>query len=444
MKKCIYIYDLKKQAETKSDEPIKNIKNEARFEKTIDKLLKGINSSESNGIKIFSQKIDGIELMASAEKLKRINSRDNQENLQSVLESYETKLKNGENIGKYALEILGEIYYSGISEKNGKVIIKPNKIKAQNIYEKVITDYPSSKDKEIYNNLLQLYSDNTLPIYDKEKVKKITRMMKQRGIPKEKKHTIIKEKNKKCSYVCSDLHGEYEVYKTIIDRVGEENKLYILGDVVDRGPDGIKILQDVMERQEKGQVEFFMGNHEYMMLQSMLGFAKKEELWTYNDKETREKYEELSKEEQEKKKNFLMDSLIYKQVKEDKQDYYLVHARAIQNINKESQTYREMLDDNVNKKIYESALFDSPGYECKAKDIPRDGIFTVVGHTPTFHNGYQIEFNKDYMDIDCGVSYGGNAALVNLTDGDVEYFSAQNIKEKEQQNKENTKENDEK
>ena len=77
---------------------------------------------------------------------------------------------------------------------------------------------------------------------------------------------VIISKNKKgtkvepSTYVCSDLHGEYPAYQAIIGQLKEKDKLYILGDVIDRGPDGIKILQDIMKRKEKGQVEFLIGN----------------------------------------------------------------------------------------------------------------------------------------------------------------------------------------
>ena len=40
-------------------------------------------------------------------------------------------------------------------------------------------------------------------------------------------------------YVMSDIHGCYEKYRQMLDliRFCEEDTLYILGDVVDRGPD---------------------------------------------------------------------------------------------------------------------------------------------------------------------------------------------------------------
>lgn len=47
-------------------------------------------------------------------------------------------------------------------------------------------------------------------------------------------------------YVMSDVHGLKDRYDRMIEYIHEEDTLYILGDVIDRGPDGIVILQDAM------------------------------------------------------------------------------------------------------------------------------------------------------------------------------------------------------
>ena len=52
-------------------------------------------------------------------------------------------------------------------------------------------------------------------------------------------------------YVCSDIHGMYDLYCRMLETVqfSDGDHLYILGDMIDRGPDGIKILQDVIDRE---------------------------------------------------------------------------------------------------------------------------------------------------------------------------------------------------
>lgn len=51
-------------------------------------------------------------------------------------------------------------------------------------------------------------------------------------------------------YAMSDLHGCYEKYIQMVEKIRfkSEDTLYVLGDVVDRGEDGIKILLDMMQR----------------------------------------------------------------------------------------------------------------------------------------------------------------------------------------------------
>ncbi len=65
-------------------------------------------------------------------------------------------------------------------------------------------------------------------------------------------------------YVCSDIHGQYELYKRMRDdiRLGAGDVLYILGDVIDRGPAIFPLLLDVMH---DPRVCCLLGNHEWLM-----------------------------------------------------------------------------------------------------------------------------------------------------------------------------------
>lgn len=49
-------------------------------------------------------------------------------------------------------------------------------------------------------------------------------------------------------YVMSDLHGEADRFHAMLKKVGfsEDDTLIILGDVVDRGSDGINLLQEII------------------------------------------------------------------------------------------------------------------------------------------------------------------------------------------------------
>ena len=70
------------------------------------------------------------------------------------------------------------------------------------------------------------------------------------------------------TYVVSDLHGQFDIFMRLLEKAhfSPDDKLYMLGDAIDRGPDGIKILQYVMNSEN---MEFLLGNHELMMLTSV-------------------------------------------------------------------------------------------------------------------------------------------------------------------------------
>lgn len=67
------------------------------------------------------------------------------------------------------------------------------------------------------------------------------------------------------TYVMSDLHGQFEKYKKMLELIGlrDSDDLYILGDVVDRGPEPMNILRDMSMRSNVFPV---MGNHDYTAL----------------------------------------------------------------------------------------------------------------------------------------------------------------------------------
>ena len=66
-------------------------------------------------------------------------------------------------------------------------------------------------------------------------------------------------------YAVSDLHGEGDRFERLLEGIGfsPSDTLYILGDVIDRGPDGVALLQKI--RRTPNMV-MLMGNHEDVLL----------------------------------------------------------------------------------------------------------------------------------------------------------------------------------
>lgn len=71
-------------------------------------------------------------------------------------------------------------------------------------------------------------------------------------------------------YAVSDLHGCYDRYRQLLDKLDleEQDTLYVLGDALDRGPEGFQILSDMASRP---QVVGPLGNHEAMALDALPG-----------------------------------------------------------------------------------------------------------------------------------------------------------------------------
>ena len=93
-----------------------------------------------------------------------------------------------------------------------------------------------------------------------------------------------------------DLHGDFAAWRAIaadaglVDRqgrwAGRDTVLVQTGDVVDRGPDGLKIIQDLMRLQgeaarARGKVLALVGNHEAMNMTGDLRYVSPADIATY-------------------------------------------------------------------------------------------------------------------------------------------------------------------
>lgn len=84
-------------------------------------------------------------------------------------------------------------------------------------------------------------------------------------------------------YCMSDIHGDERRFCRMLRQIdfGPQDHLYILGDVIDRVPGGVSILQWVMEQPN---ITLLRGNHEQMCLDAMGPHQKPyaRELWLGN------------------------------------------------------------------------------------------------------------------------------------------------------------------
>jgi serine/threonine protein phosphatase 1 len=231
------------------------------------------------------------------------------------------------------------------------------------------------------------------------------------------------------TYVISDIHGQYDQFITILDRINLQDidTLYVLGDILDRGPHPIRVLLKLMEMPN---AICLVGNHEYMAVEC-LSFLMQEvtdrsldELdhktldnlvtWQYNGaKTTIDEFRELSREMQEEVIDFIKDMSIYEELTVGGQDYLLVHA-GLGNFD----PARTMDDYSLHDLIWKEADYSRQYFDDK---------IVITGHTPTqFIKGNPkpgfIYRHQNHIAIDCGAYLeDGRLAAVCLETGEEFY-----------------------
>ena len=216
-------------------------------------------------------------------------------------------------------------------------------------------------------------------------------------------------------YVMSDIHGDYEKYQSMLGKLPMTKKdaLIILGDVFDRGKNGIKILFDIMQHEN-----FFMimGNHEQIALACLKTLSQeiteksiaslKEDTtemlveWLYNlgGETTSAEFAKLSKEDKEEVIDFLDTLPLYEKFTINGQEYLLVHG-GLENFHP---------DKSINDYTEDELVWSRIDYGMKYFD----NKIVVTGHTPTRN----IEENprpdfiykaNNHIAIDCGCGFNG-------------------------------------
>jgi hypothetical protein len=97
------------------------------------------------------------------------------------------------------------------------------------------------------------------------------------------------------TYVVSDVHGHLEDLRDVLrqaelvddeDRwTGADHALWVLGDLVDRGPDGIGVIRFLRSliAQAPDRVHVLLGNHESLMMgEKLFPETRFTEVWQYN------------------------------------------------------------------------------------------------------------------------------------------------------------------
>ena len=288
------------------------------------------------------------------------------------------------------------------------------------------------------------------------------------------------------NYAIADVHGMYGTYLDAINRLRPADKLYIVGDVIDRGGEGIRILKDLIEKSknviDSSRFTFLLGNHEKQFMEIVevlkkhgiekekfleivercdkLSLENKEEyekvekefdldeteakainIWAnYNGgKKTMLDFYDESEESQREIKEFLENSFIILPQEINGKDYLFVHS--MPPVEKDRNAYIKRENKGVKYKssnpfeinhVLESRK-DST-YK-SAKDV---GFITICGHVST--PGEIVTNNEEgFIRIDAGCGNkepNARLALYCIDDGTVQYLEErENIKNNEKEEK---------
>lgn len=238
-------------------------------------------------------------------------------------------------------------------------------------------------------------------------------------------HYAIMKEGVPLIYVTSDLHGyPLEQFQAMLRDAGFTNNdfLFILGDVIDRGPEGVELLRWIMDQTN---MELILGNHESMLLSCSFLFdpltdenldnLTEEHLillkrWMKNGAEpTIKGLKKLMKEDPDLVEgilDYLRDAPLFDVVDTGKTTFVLLHG-GLENFDRKKRLSTYQPDEilwarpNLNTRYFSKAT-------------------VILGHTPTQYFGAEYRGKAVHTDtwicIDTGAAGGGKPMLLRLDD----------------------------
>lgn len=210
-------------------------------------------------------------------------------------------------------------------------------------------------------------------------------------------------------YAMSDIHGCYEEFIKMLDKINFSNddELYILGDIFDRGSDPLEILDYIVGHKN---ITLLKGNHEKMFEEAFE--SGDYSLWYYNGGQvTHNKLIKGGLDKEQQVYHYIRRLPIIKIV----DSFILVHAGLCFSDNYDCLELEEFLRQDEETCLWTR---ENIGNEQKYKD------YTVVcGHTPvqTIQEGWsRILKRYGTIYIDCGCCFkekiNGQLACIRLDD----------------------------
>lgn len=223
-------------------------------------------------------------------------------------------------------------------------------------------------------------------------------------------------------YVTSDLHGyPLEKFKALLEKAefSKDDFLFVLGDVIDRGAEGVKLLHWMMLQPN---VELILGNHEAMMLSNSFLFDEITEesidrldgnelssymTWISNGGQTTlDELKSLQSSQVQYILEYVSEASIYEEIDVGGREFILVHSGLGSFV--------------YNKPVSEYSATDLLWTRVSLTKRYFDDKTVVFGHTPTASYGPQYEGKAvktdTWINIDTGSAMGLAPMLLRLDD----------------------------
>lgn len=225
-------------------------------------------------------------------------------------------------------------------------------------------------------------------------------------------------------YCMGDIHGNYEGYCELLQkmRFSDRDTLYTIGDIVDRGQEGMKVLLDMMMRPNVFPI---LGNHDYMAYNCLQWLSEEiteesirqlegEKLhaiseWIENGGgDTITEFRRLTKEERELVLEYFGEFAFYEEVEAGGKSFVLVHG-GLPDFSPE----KPLEDYEPAEMIWDRCDYSKTYFPDK---------YLVTGHTPTRNIrdslgqplSDKILMCNHHIAIDCGSGHGGLLGAVCL------------------------------
>ena len=224
------------------------------------------------------------------------------------------------------------------------------------------------------------------------------------------------------TYVMSDIHGMFEKYAALLKETAfsREDTLFVLGNVLDRGPDPCGVLRDMSCRENVFPI---LGDHEFRAAVALRKLTEDPEAaeeegplapaaWLRDGGDvTWRQFSALSGDDQDALLEYLEEFSLYEVVTAGEQKFILVHA-GLGNYSPE----KKLSQYTPGELLYGPNDYSKAYY---GKSV------LVTGHVPTSRIGEawrgRVYHGPRQLGINCGAAEGGRLAMVCLETGEEFY-----------------------